>query len=82
MDSTVTLSDAKARFSEIVERATQGEEFVITRMGRPVARVIQYGTRVQPRKLGDLADQIRISEDFDEWPPDLGEALGIGRARS
>ena len=77
MESTVTLSDAKARFSEIVERAIQGEEFIVTRMGRPVARVIQYGTRVQPRKLGDLADQIRISEDFDDWPPDIEEALGI-----
>ena len=81
MESTVTLSDAKARFSEIVERATQGEEFVVTRMGRPVARVVRYGTRVQPRKLGDLADHIRISEDFDEWPPDIEEALGIA-ARS
>lgn len=77
MESIVTLSDAKARFSEIVERATQGEEFVVTRMGRPVAKVVRYGTRVQPRKLGDLAGQIRISEDFDEWPPDLEEALGI-----
>ena len=77
MESTVTLSDAKARFSEIVERATKGEEFIVTRMGRPVARVVRYGTRVQPRKLGDLAGQIRISEDFDEWPPDLAEALGI-----
>ena len=77
MESTVTLSDAKARFSEIVERATQGEEFVVTRMGRPVAIVVRYGTRVQPRKLGDLSGQIWISEDFDEWPPDLEEALGI-----
>lgn len=76
MESTITLSDAKARFSEIVERATQGEEFVVTRMGRPVARVVRYGARLQPRKLGDLAGQIRISEDFDEWPPDVAEAFG------
>lgn len=76
MESTIDLSDAKARFSEIVERATQGEEFVVTRMGRPIARVVRYGARVQPRKLGDLAGQIQISEDFNEWPPDVAEALG------
>lgn len=77
MELTVTLSDAKARFSEIVERAIQGEEFIVTRMGKPVAKVVRYGTRDQPKKLGDLAGQIQISEDFDEWPPDLEEALGI-----
>ena len=32
----LTLSDAKARFSKIVEKATNGEEFIITRMGSPV----------------------------------------------
>ena len=33
METTLTLSEAKARFSEVVERAVQGEVFVITRMG-------------------------------------------------
>ena len=77
MESTVTLSDAKARFSEIVERARNGEEFVVTRMGRPTVRISRYGTRAEPPKLGDLAGQIRMSDDFEEWPADLQEALGM-----
>ena len=77
MESMLTLSDAKARFSEIVEKAINGEEFIITRMGSPVVRISRFRKRGQPPKLGDLAGQIRISEDFDEWPADLQAALGM-----
>ena len=77
MESVVTLSDAKARFSEIVEKAVNGDEFIVTRMGKPVVRISRFVTTGEQRKLGDLAGQIRISEDFDEWPPDLQEALGM-----
>lgn len=42
MESVLTLSDAKARFSEIVEKATNGEVFVVTRMGRPVVRIARF----------------------------------------
>ena len=77
MESVVTLSDAKARFSEIVEKAVNGDEFIVTRMGKPVVRISRFVTTDEQRKLGDLAGQIRISEDFDEWPPDLQEALGM-----
>ena len=77
MESVVTLSDAKARFSEIVEKAVNGDEFIVTRMGKPVVRISRFVASGERRKLGDLAGQIRISEDFDEWPPDLQEVLGI-----
>ena len=36
----------------------------------------------EPRKLGDFAGRIRMSEDFDEWPRDLQEALGMARKRA
>ena len=77
VESVLTLSDAKARFSEIVEKVINGEEFVVTRMGKPVVRISRVATNAEPRKLGDLAGQIWISEDFDDWPPDLQDALGM-----
>ena len=80
MESALTLSDAKARFSEIVERAINGDEFIVTRMGKPVVRISRFVMSGERRKLGDLAGQIRISEDFDEWPPDLQEALGMAES--
>ena len=81
MESTLTLSDAKARFSEIVEKAANSEVFVVTRMGKPVVRIVRFAAKGQPRKLGDFAGQIRMSEDFDDWPADLQEALGIAETR-
>ena len=77
MESILTLSDAKARFSEIVEKATNGDVFVVTRMGKPVVRITRFVAHGEPRKLGDFAGRIRMSEDFDEWPQDLQEALGM-----
>ena len=77
MESTITLSDAKARFSEVVEKAVNGEEFIITRMGRPAVRVSRYEVARHVPELGDLAGRIRIADDFDEWPSDLRESLGM-----
>lgn len=81
MESVLTLSDAKARFSEIVEKATNGEVFVVTRMGRPMVRIARFVPPGRPRKLGDFAGRIRMSEDFDDWPPDIQEALGMVETR-
>ena len=81
MESTLTLSDAKVRFSEIVDRAVAGEEFIVTRMGRPVVRISRFVAPRQPRKLGDLADRIRMRVDFDDWPPDLQQVLGMVEPR-
>lgn len=47
----VNLSDAKARFSELVERAAKGEEVTILKRGRPIAMIV--GAE-QPRKPIDL----------------------------
>ena len=80
MESTLTLSDAKARLSEIVKKAVNGEEFVITRMGQPAVRITRYKPQRRVPKLGDLAGQIRIADDFDDWPPDIEEALGIAES--
>ena len=77
METVLTLSDAKARFSEIVEKVVNGDEIIVTRMGRPVVRISRFATSAEPRKLGDLAGKIRMSEDFDDWPLDLQEALGM-----
>ena len=81
MESILTLSDAKTRFSEIVDKAVAGEEFIVTRRGRPVVRISRFAAPYRPRQLGDLAGRIRISADFDDWPPDLQEALGMVEPR-
>lgn len=50
-------------------------------MGRPVVRISRFVASGERRKLGDLAGQIRMSEDLDDWPLDLQEALGMAEPR-
>ena len=49
--SDVTLADAKAHLSELVERATRGETVRITRRGKPVARIVAIDRAPKPIDL-------------------------------
>lgn len=51
---TVSLADAKARLSELVERAANGEPVQITRRGKPVAQITAIVEPKKPIKLEDL----------------------------
>ena len=64
-------------FRKSSNRVVNGDEFVVTRMGKPVVRISRVVANAGPRKLGDLAGQIWMSEDFDDRPPDLRDALGM-----
>ena len=68
---TVTnIHEAKTHFSKLVERAEAGEEIVIGRAGKPVAKLVPFEDSPMPRrKPGIWAGQIWISPDFDA--PDL-----------
>ena len=69
MSAILNLTEAKAKFSEVVERVSRGEETVVTRMGRP-RRCRSHGTSQGPRTVawGLFANRIRIAEDFDVCP--------------
>jgi prevent-host-death family protein len=70
-----TISQAKARFSELIEKVCAGQEIIISRAGKPVAVLKPFKTS-QPRQPGALRGKIRIKDDFDELPNDLARALG------
>jgi prevent-host-death family protein len=66
----VNIHDAKTHFSRLVERAERGEEIVIARNGKPVARIVPLSH--MPRQFGRMAGKIWIADDFnDPLPPDL-----------
>ncbi len=77
--ATVSLSEAKARLSHLVDRALRGHDAVITRHGRPVARLVPATPLRTPRKLGALRGKIRVAKDFDAPLPDDLLALFEGR---
>ena len=59
----VNIHQAKTHFSRLVERAAAGEEILIARNGRPVAKLAPL--EAAPRKPGRLKGRLRVRADFD-----------------
>jgi len=66
----INVHDAKTHFSRLVERAEKGEEFVIARAGKPVARLGPLPKAPKKRRLGGLDGKFKIPDDFDAPLPD------------
>ena len=69
----VNIAEAKARLSELVDKAARGEEVLIARDHKPVARLVSVGRVRGPRKPGSAKGQVWIAPDFDETPPDFSQ---------
>jgi prevent-host-death family protein len=76
---TVNIHAAKNRLSRLVDAATAGEEIVIARSGKPMARLGPLAGRRGKRRLGILAGKLRVPEDFDTPLPDEVVAAFEGR---
>ena len=66
----VQLHEAKARLSELVDRAQSGEEVVISRHGRAVAKLVGYAPKRGARRLGLLRGKIKFHKGWDDPLPD------------
>jgi prevent-host-death family protein len=75
MEKAVNIHEAKTHLSRLVERVEAGEEITLARAGRPVARLVPYRPRREPRKLGIWRGQIWIAPDFDAPLPEFEAAL-------
>lgn len=69
---TVNIHAAKTHFSRLLDAVAGGEEILIARAGRPVARLVplQDATAPQRRQLGRLAGQVAVPKDFDAPLPE------------
>jgi prevent-host-death family protein len=71
------ISQAKAELSALVEEVLRGNEVILARAGKPVARLVAYRGPAGPRKPGALAGKIWIAPDFDTLPDDMAGAFGM-----
>ncbi len=77
--SSYGIGEAKTQLSKLVHMAEDGEEVVLRRGQKPVARVVPILAeegRVR-RKPGRMRGRVRVPSDFDEWPEDMALSLGI-----
>ena len=75
----VNVHHAKTHFSRLLDRAQAGQEFVIAKAGRPVARLGPLARQGKKRRLGLLDGKFRIPDDFNEPLPDDVIAAFEGR---
>jgi prevent-host-death family protein len=64
---TVNIHQAKTNLSRLVEQAAKGEPFVIAKAGRPMVKVMPLDapSSGEIRRLGFMAGQIAVPDDFD-----------------
>jgi prevent-host-death family protein len=66
----VNIHDAKTHLSRLIERVRKGEEIVIAKGGKPVARLVGVAQTGKPRAPGLLKGRIRVGKEFDAPLPD------------
>ena len=71
------ISEAKAQLSALIEKVQAGEEVIIGKAGKPVARLVKYENNQKARQPGALKGKIKISHDFDMLPDDIAKAFGM-----
>lgn len=66
MSETIyNLYEAKMSLSRLVDRAANGEEIILSKAGKPMAKLVPFRRTTEPRRPGGWEGRVRISEDFD-----------------
>jgi prevent-host-death family protein len=66
----VNIHEAKTHLSRLLERVAAGEEIIIAKANRPIARLIPVDQPVKNRQPGTGAGEIWMADDFNEPLPD------------
>ena len=74
---TINIHEAKTQLSKLVEAAAKGEPFIIAKAGKPMVKVVPLDTptRSKVRRLGFMAGEIAVPDDFDEMGSEDVERL-------
>lgn len=72
---TVNIHEAKTQLSKLVDRAVKGEAFVIAKAGKPLVKVAALDAPAAPKRLGFMAGEIEVPDDFNRMGDAEIEAL-------
>lgn len=76
MSASVNVYEAKTHLSQLIDRAAAGEEIVIARAGRPVARLVALRDAPSRRRTpGAWRGKVSVADDFDELPAEMEAAF-------
>ena len=72
----VNIHEAKTHLSKLLQRVALGEEVIIAKAGKPVARLVAIKDRKSKRVLWQAKGEFTVPDDFDDpLPPDIEESF-------
>ena len=66
----IDINEAKSKLSKLINQVIAGEEVIVAKSGKPVARIVPFKKPTQNRKPGSAKGILIISDDFDAPLPD------------
>jgi len=73
----VNVHEAKTQLSRLLQEVEDGEEIVIARAGKPVAKLVAHEPERKPREPGWAKGRIEILEGFDEYDEQIARDFGM-----
>ena len=71
------ISEAKAQLSALIAMVERGDEVILAKSGKPVAKIVPYGGATRRRVPGSMEGEIWMAPDFDRLPDDMAKAFGM-----
>ena len=62
---SINIHQAKTHLSRLVEEAAKGDSFIIAKAGKPIAKVVPLDAPKRVRRIGFMAGQFEVPDDFD-----------------
>jgi prevent-host-death family protein len=70
MSKTVNIHEAKTNLSKLLARVANGEEVIISKAGKPIAKLVSIEEKLKTRSPGSAKAKVVIEDDFDAPLPD------------
>jgi len=74
----VNIHEAKTNLSKLIEKTSKGEEVIIAKAGKPVAKLSSYKKKLKPRKFGLWKGKVWIPDDFDDEDEEINKLFYEG----
>jgi len=74
----INIHEAKTTLSKLIAKTQKGEEIIIAKAGKPVAKLSLYNEKLKPRKPGVLKGKIFVSDDFDDEDEEINKLFYEG----
>ncbi len=72
------IHEAKTNLSKLIEKTSRGEEIIIAKAGKPVAKLVPHKEKLKPRKPGLWKGKVWVPDDFDDEDEEINKLFYEG----